>query len=69
MNVSSPIKIVVSLVVVAALVATRFSSTNTVSAEWIVVKWDACMTLLSDLMIIFTSIRFASLRFSLFISE
>jgi hypothetical protein len=38
MNVSTPIKLVVSLVVVAALVATRFSSTNNVSSEWIVVK-------------------------------
>jgi hypothetical protein len=40
-NVSNPIKLVVSLVVVAALVATRFSSSNNVSDEWIVVKkWE-----------------------------
>jgi hypothetical protein len=37
-NVSTSAKLVVSLVVVAALVATRFSSSSNVSDEWIVVK-------------------------------
>jgi hypothetical protein len=37
-NVSTSIKVVVSLVVIAALVATRFGSSNNVSDEWIFVK-------------------------------
>jgi hypothetical protein len=37
-NVSISIKLLVSLVVVAALVVTRFSSSNNVSDEWIVLE-------------------------------
>jgi hypothetical protein len=64
-NVSTSIKLVVSLVVVAALVATRFSSSSiNVSDEWIDRRKEAAMTLLpsSD-----DYVRFAFLCFSLFI--
>jgi hypothetical protein len=62
-NVSTSIKVVDSLVVVAALVATRFSSSINVSDEWIDRRKEAAMTLLPALMIMF-----ASLCFSLFLS-
>jgi hypothetical protein len=45
-NVSTSIKVVVSLVVVAAIVATRFSSSSNVSDEWIDRRKEAAMTLL-----------------------
>jgi hypothetical protein len=50
-KVSTSIKVVVSLVVVATLVATRFSSSINVSEEWIDRRKEAGMTLLSALMI------------------
>jgi hypothetical protein len=57
-NASTSIKVVVSLVVVAALVATRFSSSSNVSDEWMDRRKEAGMTLLPALMTMSASLCF-----------